>query len=168
MRKLIVGAMIVVHAISCQENDRVKGEYTGREAVYPLLQASAYDIQGTVTFREKNDGSAEITVSLSGTEGNIEHPVHLHPGNTTVNGAEIGALLSPVMGKTGTSLTHLTKLADETPVTYNDLLNLEACIKIHLAADGPNRDMVLAAGNIGASSVDVISGRMGIRVCKSE
>jgi hypothetical protein len=168
MRKLIVSVAIAAAAISCQENDQVKGDYTGREAVYPLVQASVYEIQGTVTFRERNDGSTDIAVTLSGTEGAIEHPVHLHPGNTTVDGAEIIASLSPVNGKNGASLTHLAQFADETAVSYADLLNLEACIKIHLAAEGPERDIVLAAGDIGTAHSDTISGRKGIAVCKSE
>ena len=168
MRMLIAGIAVVAVSISCQENDQVKGDYTGREAVYPLLQASVYDIQGTVTLREKNDGSTGIEVSLSGTEGAIEHPVHLHPGNTTVDGADIIALLTPVIGRNGTSSTHLVRLADETPVSYAELLEREACIKIHLAADGPDRDIVLAAGNIGTAHGDIISGRKGIAVCKSE
>ena len=55
--------------------------------VYPLQQASDYAISGTVSIREKCDGSSIVVVSLSGTEGDIEHPVHLHLGTISEPGS---------------------------------------------------------------------------------
>ena len=63
--------------VACQESEKTKDEFTGNQTIYPLVAGSQYNINGTVTFQEKNDGSTLITVALSGTEGNIEHPVHL-------------------------------------------------------------------------------------------
>jgi hypothetical protein len=48
------------------------------------------------------------------------------------------------------------------------LANLEACIKIHLSDVGPEKDIVLAAGNIGASATKSnAGGRFGIATCQS-
>jgi hypothetical protein len=169
MKRLIVGLVIGISLLACQENEGIKSEYTGNEMVYPLQQGSAYAIDGTVTFKEKSDGTASILVSLSGTEGNSEHPVHLHFGDITKPGADVAALLNPVLGKTGTSETNLLRLSDETSITYNQLIDLEASIKIHLAASGPDRDIILAGGNIGvAASRGITTGRSGIGICNSK
>ena len=168
MKSAIWGLMVAAGMLACQEKEEIKTEYTGNETVYPLLQASDYNVQGTVTFRERLDGTAEIDVALSGTEGSIEHPVHLHMGDISAPSADVAALLTPVLGSTGTSETILTRLADETAITYKQLLALDACVKVHLSATGESRDIILAGGNVGAaSSKDVSTGRVGIAVCKS-
>ena len=87
-------------------------------------------------------------------------------GDLTAPGADVYALLNPVIGKTGKSETILSQSSAETSITYAQLLKLSACMKIHLAASGPDRDIILAAGNIGAASDDDSStGRLGVSVC---
>ena len=166
MKKVIAG-MILVLFFGCQDNDvRVSTDFTGNETVYALQAGSVYPISGTATFKEKKDGSTVVVVTLSGTEGDIQHPVHLHLGNVGSPDAAVAALLTSVTGSTGKSETTLTMLADETVVTYADLISLGACIKVHLAESGPERDIILAAGNIGSSMSAKSSGE--IAVCKSE
>jgi hypothetical protein len=162
----IVGGLLV---LACLEDDRINKDYTGNETVYSLQQGSAYAVDGTVTFMEKTDGSTVVVVALSGTEGSVEHPVHLHLGNIAEPGADVAALLNPVLGKSGLSETTLNLLSDETEVTYKELIKMNACIKVHLAASGPDRDIILAGGNVGSAAViDATSGRLGIGVCKSD
>lgn len=166
MKKIIVGIVFVTF-FGCQDSDiHVSDDFTGNETVYALQAGSAYPISGTATFKEKKNGSTVIIINLSGTEGTIQHPVHLHLGNVGAPDAEVAALLTPVTGNTGKSETAVTMLANETAITYSQLIALEACIKVHLAAAGPDRDIILAAGNIG-SSVNAKSSNE-IAVCKSE
>lgn len=170
MRSAFWGLTLAAGLVACQEKEEIKTEYTGNETVYALLQASDYNVHGTVTFRERLDGAAEVDVVLSGTEGAIEHPVHLHLGNIGSPDADVAALLSPVPGSTGKSETILRRLADETAVTYKDLIALDACVKVHLSATGESRDIILAGGNIGSNaSNDVSMGRSAaFATCKSE
>lgn len=155
--------------VACQETEKTSKDLTGNESTYPLLQASNYAVDGTVTFKEKADGSTLIVVALSGTEGSIKHPVHLHAGNVSEPDADVAALLNPVTGSTGISETHFTMMADETPVSYRQLIALNASVKIHLSDVGEAKNTILAAGNIGiASADDLASGRTGIAACKSE
>jgi len=166
MKKIVAGVILVLF-FGCQDNDvRVSTDFTGNETVYALQAGSVYPISGTATFKEKKDGSTLVVVNLSGTEGDIQHPVHLHLGNVGSPDAAVAALLTSVTGSTGKSETTLTMLADETVVTYADLISLGACIKVHLAESGPERDIILAAGNIGSSMSAKSSGE--IAVCKSE
>lgn len=161
---------IVVILLSCEEKDPANKEFTGNETTYALLPGSSYNVSGSVIIKEKVDGYSLITITLTGTEGEIEHPVHMHVGNIQTPGAAILALLNPVIGKTGISETHFSQLSDESIVTYAELIHLDASIKVHLAASGPDKDIILAAGNIGSNVAghEHHGGRVDIAVCKSE
>lgn len=165
MKKIIAGMVLMAMFWGCQESDAIETEFTGNEVVYSLQAGSTYPISGTATFSEKKDGSTVISISLIGTEGNIQHPVHLHLGNIATPNAEVAAFLNPVVGSSGKSETTVTLLADESTITYNQLISLDACIKIHLAESGTDRDIILAGGNIGNSIAAKTSDR--IAVCKS-
>ncbi len=81
----------------------------------------------------------------------------------------MAALLNPVDLKTGISKTELNLLSDETPITFDDLKKLGACVKVHLAAFGEGKNVVLAAGNVGSNVIEATpNGRTKIGICKSE
>ncbi|HYG17923.1 MAG TPA: hypothetical protein VD816_03300, partial [Ohtaekwangia sp.] len=110
MKKVILGCLAAMFVTACQDNDTGKKEFTGNEATYALSPGSAYPIDGTVTFREKTDGSTLVVLQLNGTEGNLQHPAHLHAGDISTPDADIAALLNPVTGSTGRSETLLREL----------------------------------------------------------
>ena len=165
MKTIRVWIALALVAGACQKSEQVS-ELTGNQVTYALQQASQYTVSGSVTFKEKRDGTTLVSVDLSGTNGDSKYPVHLHFGDISTPGASIIALLNPIVGKTGKSETAVAQLADETKVSYKDLINLRACIKIHLSDSGPSKDVVLVAGNIGANSTNS-DGRFGVAVCKS-
>lgn len=168
MKKLLFLVGLGVIFISCQETVSTS-DFTGNEVTYDLQSASQYNVSGVVTMKEKRDGTTQVTVKLTGTSGDSKLPVHLHLGDISSPGADVAALMSPVNAKTGTSETILKQLADETEVSYSDLIKLNACVKIHLSDVGPERDIILAGGNIGGSMAKSIeSGRTGFVPCKSE
>lgn len=166
MKKILAGVVLSIFVLGCQENELVATDFTGNETVYALEAGPVYPISGTATFKEKKDGSTVIRIDLSGTEGNTQHPVHLHLGSVSTPDADVAALLSPIAGLTGKSETAINMLADETSITYQQLIRLGACIKIHLAVSGPEKNIILAAGNIGSSVSARMSGEFA--VCKSE
>ncbi len=168
MKNLLFLLVFSVLLISCQENVSTN-DFTGNETTYDLQSASQYNISGIVTLKEKRDGTTAVVVKLAGTSGESKLPVHLHLGDISTPGADVAALLTPVNAKTGISETVLKQLADETEISYSDLIKLNACVKIHLSDVGPERDIVLAGGNIGASmSKSIENGRTGFVPCKSE
>ncbi len=151
---------------ACEERELVNTDFTGNEVVYALEAGSGYAINGTATLKEKTDGSSLVVIQLSGIDGTLEHPVHLHLGAVGTPDAEVAALLLPIIDNTGKSETVLSALADESPISYAELIQLPACIKIHLASAGPDRDVILAAGNIGTAVSVTSNGRTFIAVCR--
>jgi len=160
--------LIAVVLLSCQEQETVS-DFTGNAISYELMAGSEYNVSGTISFKERIDGFTTVLIALNGTDGTARHPVHLHLGTIATPHADVAALLSPVMAATGQSETLLDRLADDTPIHYQDISKLQACIKIHLSDSGPDRDIILAGGNIGESYVDELSnGRQaGFATCKS-
>lgn len=168
MKNLLILTVFSILLISCQENVSTN-DFTGNEITYDLQSASQYNISGVVILKEKRDGSTQVVVKLNGTSGESKLPVHLHLGDISTPGADVAALLSPVNAQSGISETIIKQLADESKVTYTDLIKLNACIKIHLSDVGPERNIILAGGNIGASvSKSIANGRTGFVPCKSD
>jgi len=171
MRRVAVYTLFaLLVGTSCQTSDEstLTSDLTGNEATYALYQASLYPVSGTVSFKEKKDGTTRIELKLSGTSGDLIHPVHLHFGNVTVENADLAATLNPVLGNSGISTTDISMLGDETAISYEDLKNMDASIKVHLAEAGPDQDIILAGGNIGSAASSLSGGRIQIAICKSE
>lgn len=156
----------VVVLAGCQKTEVVT-EYTGNQAAYGLVQASQYAVSGTVVFKERKDGATTVLIQLKGTDGTSQLPVHLHMGDVTTNGAAVAAILTPAYAKTGVSETIISRLADQTKVSYRDLLKLAAYVNVHASDSGPQSAVILAAGNIGANGTKV-SSALQIGVCQSK
>ncbi len=169
MKKISGVIVLAFVAFACQKNEAVS-EFTGNETTYALQPGSQYAVSGTISFKERKDGKISASISLKGTGGSeAKFPVHLHLGDITTPGADVALLMNPVTDKTGTSETTFDRLADESTINYNRLKALQACVKIHLGDTGADRDVILAAGNIGAAVANSNSGgRLGVSVCKSE
>ncbi len=159
--------LVIAVLAGCQKSE-VVSDFTGNQASYGLVQASKYAISGTVTFKERKDGTTTIVVKLSGTDGSALLPVHMHLGDVSADGAPVASLLKPVNSQTGISETIITQLADETKVTYKDLLKLSAYLNVHLASTGTESNIILAAGNIGTNGIKTATGaRVQIGNCSS-
>ena len=150
--KYVLMLLLVVGFFSCGDDDPAASEFTGLSTTYTLTNVSAqYTGGGSITFRERVDGAVTIEVEMQSTGSAGSHPVHIHYGTFDVVDAEMAALLSPVDAATGISSSILSQLLDGTTVSYNDLLQFDGSIKIHLD-DGPNKSVVLAAVNIGINA----------------
>lgn len=159
--------ILLTGLISCSSDDEVPSVYTSNEVIYSLEAGSQFPISGTATVKERTTGDLEFIIQLNGTDGDIEHPVHLHYGDVSTPDAEIAAMLNPVFGETGQSITVFNKLGDETPFSFEYLENFNGHIKVHQDS-GPNKDVILAYGNIGIASSQSTNGRISIAICKSE
>ncbi|GJM28527.1 MAG: hypothetical protein DHS20C17_11620 [Cyclobacteriaceae bacterium] len=151
--------------IACEEDDVDVSEFTGNEMVYNLTPESTYyNGSGSVTIKERVDQGVTIEIAMDPTGSGGSHPAHLHYGTFDVPDAEMAAMLIPVDASTGLSVTTIYMFLDETEISYNQLIDFDGSIKVHLD-DGPNKKVVIAATNIGINASMNIS---DIAVCSSE
>src|SRR5690606_12903970 len=79
---------------------------------------------GTVTLLENEDGSASITLDVSGISGSGSYEAHIYSGNTYEGGGSTVLSLNDVPAGTGNSTTIITDM------TYSELLSLEGYVEI--------------------------------------
>jgi hypothetical protein len=134
---------------ACSQEE--EGIYTGRMEAYSLERMSDFDFQGVATVRELRKGGIEVEVQLTGpsTDAIYYYPAHLHYGEYLDFEAPMAQMLNPVDARVLLSITSINSLADGTSMNFDDFLNFEGHIKIHLAEDGPDYQIILASGNVG-------------------
>jgi hypothetical protein len=150
--KLIALSTIILGLLAnCQTQEELSDDFTGNEVSYTLNSGSDWDFHGTATFKEKRDLTTQVIIELEGTEGDQNFPVHLHFDSYNME-ADLAAQLEPLSANKGLSVTEIKLLADESPITFADLLKFDGHIKVHLAETGPLKDVILSYGNIGSNA----------------
>lgn len=135
--------------IGCS-NDESLPQLTGESKQFVLFTKSNPAISGTVTFSKRNDDATLITVQLSGTRAGGSHPAHIH----ATSAAETGAIvldLTAVDGSTGKSETVVKSLNNGSPITYDQLINLDGYVNVHLS--GSDLATLIAQGDIGINEL---------------
>ena len=137
--------------VSCSDDDGMNVPPTTGEAVtYQLVERSNSGVSGSATLEELDDGTSKLTIDLNGTPSNGLHPSHIHM-NTAAEGGEIIVSLNEVDGSTGMSETIISQDDNGNMVTYQDLLNIDGYINVHLSAD--DLGTIVAQGDIGQNAL---------------
>jgi Cu/Zn superoxide dismutase len=153
MEKLKILLLAVVSSsllISCGDDDVDAPVPTGNSQLYDLVEIGASGVEGEAEFIENDDGSVTITVDMTGTLEGIQHPAHIH-FNTAAEGGDIALTLVPVDGSTGESSTTVTEFDDGSALTYENLLDYDGYINVHLSAD--ELATIVAQGDIGQNDL---------------
>lgn len=127
-------------------------ELTADSREYELSSASDASISGTATIYKRVSGASLLEIELEGTPEDGEHPAHIHL-NSAAEGGDIAISLNAVAGASGKSWTHIEADDAGTDVTYEDLLEMDAYINVHLSAN--QLDVLVAQGDIG---INVLTG----------
>lgn len=135
---------------ACDNEDDPGPQLTGNTKEYTLKPVSNAAISGTVTFAERDDDQVVITIELTGTQSGSMHPAHIH-ANSAAAGGGIVLDLEDVDGADGKSETIVSMLNDGTPLTYNDLLDFDGYLNVHLSA--ADLGTLIAQGDIGANEL---------------
>jgi hypothetical protein len=117
---------------------------------YDLDERSESGVRGDAVFNEQADGSVQLILEVEGTSAGNMHPAHIHM-NSAVEGGSIIVSLEPVDGETGLSITTFTSLDDGTPLSYEDISELDAYINVHLSAN--DLGTIVAQGDIGQNEL---------------
>ncbi|WP_205521195.1 CHRD domain-containing protein [Psychroflexus aurantiacus] len=113
---------------------------------YDLDERSNSGVSGDATFNELESGAVQLILEVQGTSSGNTHPAHIHM-NSAAEGGGIIVSLAPVDGATGLSITTFSSLDDGTPISFDDVPNLDAYINVHLSADALGT--IVAQGDIG-------------------
>jgi hypothetical protein len=135
--------------IGCS-NDDSSPQLTGESKQFILLSKSNPAVSGTVTFAKRNDDTTLITVQLSGTSAGGIHPAHMHAG-TAAEGGAISLDLTSINGGTGKSETVVKALNNGSPITYDQLINFDGYVNVHLS--GTDLATLIAQGDIGINEL---------------
>jgi hypothetical protein len=114
---------------------------------YPLSSVTDPAISGTATLQKINN-QAKLTIELSGTMADHMYPAHIHFNSVAIGGG-IAISLSDINGSSGKSVTIINSLDNGTPITYEQLLNFNGYINVHLSAT--QLGVIVAQGNIGSN-----------------
>ncbi|WP_150450909.1 CHRD domain-containing protein [Arenibacter lacus] len=123
---------------------------TGESKEYALNSVALPSINGTATFHQRVSGAALLEIALEGTPIEGVHPAHIH-ANTAAEGGDIAISLASVIGETGKSWTHIEASDDGTALTYEELLEYDGYINVHLSAE--ELGVIVAQGDIGANAL---------------
>ncbi len=131
------------------QGDIGQNELTGESKTYVLAEKDVPGINGTATFRERANGSTLAILEVQNTIVGSTHPAHIHE-NTAAMGGGILYTFTPVNGTTGISMSNIVALDDMTPISYNELLEINGYINVHLSM--AELGVIVAQGNIGSNS----------------
>jgi len=132
------------------QGDIGTNELTGDAVTYSLMTRAVAGIMGEATFEKRQNGETLATLSLEGTPEGGVHPAHIH-FNTAAEGGGIAVSFTPVNGTTGMSITNIAALDDGTAITYEELLDYNGYINVHLSAE--NLATIVAQGDIGQNAL---------------
>lgn len=149
--KLLLTTVILLFITSCNDDDDFNLPVpTGEKVEYQLNTKDVDGISGTATFVNNTDGTITVVLDINGTPQGGVHPAHIHLNSAAETGA-IAVSLEPVDGNNGKSVTTFSSLDDGTMVSYNDMLNFNGYINVHLSAD--QLTTIVAQGDIGQNKL---------------
>ncbi|SHM71259.1 CHRD domain-containing protein [Polaribacter sp. KT 15] len=156
MKKIKLLLLLVVTTFifqSCEDNDNDEFMLplpNGNAVRYDLSSKDVDGISGSITFKENTDATITASITISGTPVGGIHPAHIHV-NTAAEGGAIAVSLNPVNGDIGKSTTTFSTLDDGSSITYNQLLNFDGYVNVHLSAD--QLGTIVSQGDIGQNDL---------------
>lgn len=142
---VLLAAMAVIF-FSCKEDEE---EPVVESETYTLSEFGGSGISGTAKFEKVNETTTRITVQLTGTTQGNMHPMHIH-NNSASEGGGIAISLEPVNGDNGMSVTEVTQMDNGTPITYEELIDFNGYINVHLSSTQMGTTIV--RGDIGQNA----------------
>jgi len=144
---LLLAGMIFF--IGCKKDDP-KPQLTGINKQFKLFSKTNPGISGTVTFAKRDDDATLVTVQLNGTSAGASHPAHIH-ANTAAESGGILLDLTAIDGASGKSETVVKTLKDGSVITYDQLINLNGYVNVHLSTS--DLATLIAQGDIGQNEL---------------
>ena len=154
MKRFFISMILVLPFIammSCS-NDDDSGSSVEVSETFVLYSVTDPSISGTAKVIKNDNTSITVELQLTGTTSGAMHPAHIHYNSAAESGG-VAVTLGTVDGNTGFSTVTFTKLDNDTAITYEELLEFDGYINVHLSAAEPS--ILVAQGDIG---INVLTG----------
>jgi len=132
------------------QGDIGQNELTGETKSFVLGEKDVAGISGMATFSQRINGETLGEIMLENTPEDGIHPAHIH-FNTALEGGGIAFSFNPVNGASGISKTNIATLDDGTAITYDELLDFDGYINVHLSME--ELATIVAQGDIGQNEL---------------
>ena len=132
-----------------------QNELTGTEESFDLGNFEGYEgnASGIVTFKKRVNGFSLIDMKIEGSQAGFMHPSHIHL-NAAADTGDIAISLTPVNGDNGISKTSVTQLDNGNPLFYDELINFDGYINVHISGEDLS---IMTQGDIGQNKLTGIS-----------
>lgn len=130
------------------QGDIGQNELTGEFINYNLSEVDMSGINGFAIFQERTNGEALAVIKLLNTPVDGIHPAYIYTNDVDTAGSIIFTF-NPVDGNTGESRTNMSALDDDTMFGYEDVLDVNGHIKVHLSST--QLSTIISQGNIGSN-----------------
>ena len=123
---------------------------TDNEISYELYESAQSGIDGEIKFIELKNGKIQAEINLDNTMNGTSMPASIHSKSTLYAEDRIIAL-DPIDGATGSSVTIFDRSDMGKRITFNDLINMDAHVKVY--ENMSNTNSVVSEGDIGKNKL---------------
>jgi small nuclear ribonucleoprotein (snRNP)-like protein len=132
------------------QGDIGANELTTDKKTYTLDSLGTKGLKGTATFTKRVGGHTLVALEVKGTAAGKTHLASFH-ANSAVEGGDVVKSLNSINGATGKSLTTVRTLNNGTAVSYDQLMDFDGYINIHL--DETATSEVVAQKDFGGNEI---------------
>lgn len=125
-------------------------ELVGESKTYDLHEVDVPGTTGTATFEKRKNGETLATLQVEPANEDDSYPAHIH-ANTAIETGTPVFTFNPIDGATGTSLTNMETLDDGTPISYDELMNFDGYLNVHLSTN--ELETIVAQSDIGQNEL---------------
>lgn len=137
---------------NCRSDDADTDQVTDLESKnYILTAVDNSGISGSVRFIKNSNFTLGIEINVVGTINNDFHSAFLYVDNAANDGGVVALTLETVVGETGMSTTAFTTLDDDTPISYEELLDFDGHIEVK--SNDTNLSSAVATADIGQNEL---------------
>ena len=147
---LILPVLVLTNCSSDDDGNIIFNPPVETSKTYQLGSVADPSISGTAKFIKNSDNSTTVELQLTGTPAGGMHPAHIHY-NTAAESGGIAVTLGTVDGDTGFSNETFSTLDDGMSITYDELLNFDGYINVHLS--DTELTTIVAQGDIGQNEL---------------
>lgn len=136
-------------ACSDSSTGNLPDDLTGESITYELNASEDSSVDGTVLFEERVDGDIQVTIGLNGLDEEEEYQLGVY-SNTALEEGDLLIDLQSVEGASGENELIITVDEEGETLTYDDLLEINAHIRVY---SGSDTDTILATADIGGNAL---------------